>query len=462
MNPQTFAVEILARVEKLVLEVADIAGSIDDVSKFVAQQREGFAHIRDITGQLDMVIAEIAQSGQETNQTATSAGENSRQSLSTVRAALGDIAALAQSVQAIRSQLSELDSMLTEVGTRAQSIQVIAGKTNLLALNATIEAERAGEAGRGFAVVASAVKTLSRRTTDVTAGIDGAVASLSESINELVKASTVTVDTAEEVSQGVGIIGDTVEGFEQVLNTVADKVAEISAASAESHQQCEDVVDYVDTFTVSLETTGNDLKDADERINMLLRKSEELMGFISDQGYETPNQVFIEAARGTAARISTLFEEAVANGRMTMADLFDDNYQKIANSNPEQFTTKFTEFTDRTLRPIQDELLKVSPLLLICAAIDRNGYLPTHHEQYSRPQGADPVWNNANCRNRRFFTDRTAMRSATNLDPFLLQTYRRDMGGGQFMLLKEASAPIVVKGRHWGGFRVAFKATPNP
>ena len=40
--------------------------------------------------------------------------------------------------------------------------------------------------------------------------------------------------------------------------------------------------------------------------------------------------------------------------------------------------------------------------------------------------------------------------------PFLLQTYRRDMGGGRFVLLKEAAAPITVNGRQWGGLRLAF------
>ena len=30
------------------------------------------------------------------------------------------------------------------------------------------------------------------------------------------------------------------------------------------------------------------------------------------------------------------------------------------------------------------------------------------------------------------------------------------MGGGRFVLLKEAAAPIVVGGRHWGGLRLAF------
>ena len=31
------------------------------------------------------------------------------------------------------------------------------------------------------------------------------------------------------------------------------------------------------------------------------------------------------------------------------------------------------------------------------------------------------------------------------------------MGNGEFVLMKEASAPIVVNGRHWGGLRLAFQ-----
>jgi methyl-accepting chemotaxis protein len=36
---------------------------------------------------------------------------------------------------------------------------------------------------------------------------------------------------------------------------------------------------------------------------------------------------------------------------------------------------------------------------------------------------------------------------------FLLQTYRRDTGE----LMHDISAPIYVKGRHWGGFRIGYQ-----
>jgi methyl-accepting chemotaxis protein len=31
------------------------------------------------------------------------------------------------------------------------------------------------------------------------------------------------------------------------------------------------------------------------------------------------------------------------------------------------------------------------------------------------------------------------------------------MGGGQFIVMKEAASPIVVDGKHWGAVRLAFK-----
>ena len=41
--------------------------------------------------------------------------------------------------------------------------------------------------------------------------------------------------------------------------------------------------------------------------------------------------------------------------------------------------------------------------------------------------------------------------------PFVVQTYRRDMGGGQFVLMKDLSSPIVIRGKHWGAFRMGFR-----
>ena len=67
----------------------------------------------------------------------------------------------------------------------------------------------------------------------------------------------------------------------------------------------------------------------------------------------------------------------------------------------------------------------------------------------------DPVWNAANCRSRRIYVDRTAKASTAHDKPFLLQTYRRNMGD-RFQLMKDISVPIRIGGRKWGVVRVGY------
>ena len=119
--------------------------------------------------------------------------------------------------------------------------------------------------------------------------------------------------------------------------------------------------------------------------------------------------------------------------------------------------TRFLDATDRLFPAIQEPMLSVDPRIVFCAAVDRNGYLPTHNRKFSQPQGNDVAWNTANSRNRRIFNDRVGLAAGRSTQPFLVQTYRRDMGNGQFALMKDVSAPISIRGRHWGGVRVAYK-----
>ncbi len=189
----------------------------------------------------------------------------------------------------------------------------------------------------------------------------------------------------------------------------------------------------------------------------MLSLSEQLIEITAESGVETEDTPYIQTVTQAASEISSIFEEAVDSGTISLNDLFDEHYKPVTGSNPQQHTTRFTEFTDRYLPQIQEAIIDLSPLIVFCAAVDRNGYLPTHNQKFSKPQGRNPDWNAANSRNRRIFNDATGLNAGRNQNPFLLQTYRRDMGGGQHVLMKDLSAPIFVKGLHWGGLRLAYK-----
>jgi hypothetical protein len=44
-----------------------------------------------------------------------------------------------------------------------------------------------------------------------------------------------------------------------------------------------------------------------------------------------------------------------------------------------------------------------------------------------------------------------------NQRSYLIQSYARDMGNGKTVMMREIDVPIRVNGRHWGGFRIAYK-----
>jgi methyl-accepting chemotaxis protein len=173
---------------------------------------------------------------------------------------------------------------------------------------------------------------------------------------------------------------------------------------------------------------------------------------------ETEYRPLIERATEAATLVGKTLERAIAEGRLTRDQVFDVDYRPIPGTDPQQYETRSLTVLEELLPPIQEPLLVGDNRMVFCLAIDRNGYIPVHNRKCSLPQRPDdPVWNAANCRNKRIFDDRAGISAARSTRPFLVQLYKRDMGGGQMVMMREVDAPIRVDGRHWGGFRTAYR-----
>lgn len=170
------------------------------------------------------------------------------------------------------------------------------------------------------------------------------------------------------------------------------------------------------------------------------------------------NTEFVTRAMEAGTALTRIVEQAVARGEVRMDDLFDTDYAEIAGTNPQQYRTKYLDWADRALPPFQEAFLAKEPRMAFCAMVDRNGFLPVHNKIYSHPQRpGDTAWNTANSRNRRIFNDPAGLAAARNLRSYLIQSYARDMGNGNTVMMREIDVPIRVQGRHWGGFRTAYK-----
>ena len=185
----------------------------------------------------------------------------------------------------------------------------------------------------------------------------------------------------------------------------------------------------------------------------LIEKIEDRLWSIQDDNTEA-----VTRAMEAGAALTKIFENGIASGAISIEDMFDTNYVEIAGSNPVQYRTKILDWADRALPAFQEAFLARDPRMAFCAMIDRNGYLPVHNKIYSHPQRpGDVTWNTANSRNRRIFNDPAGLAAGRNLRAYLIQSYARDMGNGNTVMMREIDVPIRVKGRHWGGFRTAYR-----
>jgi methyl-accepting chemotaxis protein len=185
----------------------------------------------------------------------------------------------------------------------------------------------------------------------------------------------------------------------------------------------------------------------------LNEKIEDRLWLIHDANTEAVTRAM---QAGTA--LTKIFEDAVTSGAISIDDMFDTDYVEIPGTNPVQHRTRILGWADRALPPFQEAFLTKDPSMAFCVMIDRNGYLPVHNKLYSHPQRpGDVAYNTANSRNRRIFNDPAGLAAGRNLRTYLIQSYARDMGNGKTVMMREIDVPIRVHGRHWGGFRTAYK-----
>jgi methyl-accepting chemotaxis protein len=453
------------KLGSLGVEVTDIAGNIGSVTTTFRQQADTFQSLSAAAQQMRSSNAAIQASARHAQVSASRAKEGMAQATGAIREGLGraldNVSTLAQAASSFSGALGGVTETITSVREASSAIHAIAFQTQLLALNAGVEAARAGESGKGFAVVASAVKELADQTGAVTKDINQKLELLSNVLQGLVQQSqnnALNAQAATRESEAMSGNLKEFEAFGQMVHTLIDEIEAIGEPVTENIRICNRVLGDLGEMATKVEDASENLEAASKRVDHLVSTSEELIELIADCGIETADTPLIEQAIATANTIGALFEEAVRRGKIDTASLFDERYVPIPGTNPQQVMTGFVRLTDWFLPRYQEPVLEVDPRVVFCAAVDRNGYLPTHNKKYSHSQGPDPIWNAANCRNRRIFDDRTGLAAGRNTKRFLLQTYRRDMGGGEFTLMKDLSAPITVMGRHWGGLRIGFKA----
>jgi methyl-accepting chemotaxis protein len=437
-----------------------LIGEAKRVASDSKQQRDAALATASAMTELTENMNLVTHNATETASISEASSTLSAEGMKIVHNASAEMERIASSVAQSASVVCALGERSKAISGIVQTIREIADQTNLLALNAAIEAARAGEQGRGFAVVADEVRKLAERTSQATGEISqmiGAIQGETQSAITSIEAGTGQAKNGAYLAQQAA---SALERINSGARDTMEKVDAIASAVAQQSRTGNDIAAHVCNIMDMAETNSASAEKALEEARQLEYLANNLkeignvfkLGTAGEKAVGTHAKM-PEIVRRASEEISQILNRAIDSGRIKIEDLFDDKYQPIANTKPQKFKSRFDDFTDQFLSPLQEQLLDQYKWLVYAIACTRKGYVPTHNRRFSQPLTGDEKLDFVNNRTKRVFDDPVGVRCGDHELPFLLQTYRRDTGE----IMHDISAPVCVKGRHWGGFRIGYK-----
>jgi methyl-accepting chemotaxis protein len=270
MNEVKYAAEKLTSSSQNLAAVSEeTTAQSDEVTEAISQVATGAQsqanHLHECTVLLSGVtesIKETAMMSDEISLDAQKAENDGKTGSDTVQRLNTHSEQFLELAQSLISEIQHASQQSKQINSIVETIQEIAGSTDLLALNAAIESARAGEAGRGFSVVASEVRKLAERSKNEALRIQQLVKSMTsqmeslsketvrfeqyrndqqESVKQTEQAFTSIIHNVSKINGRITQVKGAIGRVESANENLSEKLFEVSAISEESVATSEQV-----------------------------------------------------------------------------------------------------------------------------------------------------------------------------------------------------------------------------
>ena len=451
------AIRVVARdCGSLSIECSDVAGYVERVAERIGDHLKVLDTLEEVTTRLLADQARVSDSTDEARLLSEQAKAKLEAGREAIEGTIGGFKGLTELVVQLGERMAGFASAMNQVQTVSSTIETIARKTNMLALNATIEAARAGDAGRSFAVVAAEVKKLAHDTRAATSQIASTIGELTREASAVTTEIKTGVERSRAAQAGFSQINDTVKEVTEIVSMVDRQTEGIAHSTSMIQTSVDRVKAGLSEFAGDARDNGGQLIKAQKRLTHLEMLSNNMLDTLANSGAEIDDTPMILLAQEAMQAITDAVEQGIDSGDIGMEQVHDRNYELIEGTNPPQYDNGFADFADQHVRPILDRFKAKDSRNIGSAITNLDGYLPTHLSERCQTPGPDPVWNDANCRNRRIFMDEITGKACESEKPAMLATYRMELGD-KYIPVKNVFVPISFKGRRWGNFELAYR-----
>jgi methyl-accepting chemotaxis protein len=439
---------------RIAVASAEISFAADDLQRDVQAEHDELKSISPAVHRITTMVNDAADSASAAADCAARALQTSTAGKKAISGATKQMRATSKQAKCASRLISTLEKKSGQIERVSTVIGSIAEQTQLLALNAATEAARAGEQGRGFAMAADEVRGLAQKAVEATDEIGKMVTEIGSDIrgaaDNISKLSVAIADSTNRTTEAgrhlANILSET-EIVQESLRAIAD------GASSNRVE--------LDQVSTSIQTVGTRLQENESQVGLISKHAEQLSTMIETihgrvlamDGHSQHARMQC-TAQDAAYHIAGIFEAATNEGDISESELFECGGQPAADTEPVEHQTRLDDFGDQVLPAVREPILELNPEVIYAEPVNKNGCFPSPKRRFSEDLTSDHEADLQNDRTHWTPGDGTVSRCTSNTEPFLLQTYKRHTGE----VVHEISVPIYINGRHWGGFRIGYRA----